>query len=130
MAAASSRLNSEGEGQMKRITKEKLQELQGLARLLAVMGVRNNTELENLHCGMTPSSKTGDFSDVKVVSPCREIEWNRISRLDDEEMRSLMLSIEWALEAALYAYENLSIKDRKATLRRVVSLRTYDLPKT
>jgi hypothetical protein len=114
---------------MKRITKEKLQELQGLAKLLAVMGVRNNTELENLHCGMTPSSKTGDFSDVKVVSPYREIEWDRLSRLDDEEMRSLMLSIERALEAALYAYENLSDEDRKATLKCIVSQRTYDLPK-
>ena len=114
---------------MKRITKEKLQELHGLAKLLAVMGVRNNTELESLHCGMSPFSKNGDFSDVKVVSPCREIEWNRLSRLDDEEMRSLMLSIERALEAALYAYENLSDKDRKAILKRVISQRTYDLPK-
>jgi hypothetical protein len=115
---------------MKRITKEKLQELHSLAKLLAVMGVRNNIELENLHSGMSPFSETGDFSDIKVVSPCREIDWNRLSRLDDEEMRSLMLSIERALEAALYAYENLSIKDRKATLRRVVSQRTYDLPRT
>jgi uncharacterized protein YlaN (UPF0358 family) len=115
---------------MKRITKEKLQELQGLAKLLTVIGVRNNTELENLHCGKSPSSETGDFSDVKVVSPNREIEWNRLSRLDDEEMRSLMLSIERALEAALYAYENLSEKDRTATLKCVMSQRTYDLPRT
>ena len=87
---------------MKRIPKEKRQELQGLAKLLAVMGVRNNTELESLHSGMSPSSETGDFSDVKVVSPRREIEWNRLSRLDDEEMRSLMLSIERALEILLF----------------------------
>jgi len=115
---------------MKRITKEKLQELQGLAKLLAVMGVRNNTELENYHCGMTPSSEIGDYSDVKVVSPYREIEWNRLSRLDDDEMRSLMLSIEKALEVALCAYENLSDEDRKAALKRVVAQRTYDLPRT
>ena len=115
---------------MKRITKEKLQELQGLAKLLAVMGVRNNTELEDLHCGMTPSSETGDFSDVKVVSPYREIEWNRLSRLDDEEMRSLMLSIERALEMALCAYENLSDEDRKTALKFIMSQRTYDLPRT
>ena len=114
---------------MKRISKEKLQELQGLAKLLAVMGVRNNTELENLHCGISPSSETGDFSDVKVVSPHREIEWNRLSRLDDEEMRSLMLSIERALEAALCAYEHLSDEDRKVALKGVVPQRTYDLPR-
>ena len=112
---------------MKRIPKDKLQELQNLAKLLAVMGVRNNSELENLHSGMSPASETGDFSDVKVVSPNREIEWNRLSRLDDEEMRSLMLSIERALEMALCAYESLSDKDRKATLRGVMSQRTYDL---
>ena len=112
---------------MKRIPKERLQELQGLAKLLAVMGVRNNTELENLHCGKSPSSETGDFSDVKVVSPRREIEWNRLSRIDDEEMRSLMLSIERDLEAALCAYECLSDEDRKAALKGVMSQRTYDL---
>ena len=115
---------------MKRITKEKLQELQGLAKLLAVMGVRNNTELESLHCGMTPSSKAEDFSDVKVVSPYREIKWNRLSRFDDEEMRSLMLSIERALEMALCAYENLSDEDKKTALKFVMSQRTYDLPRT
>ena len=130
LVAASSRLNSERESQMKRITKEKLQELHGLAKLLTVMGVRNNPKLEDLHSGMSPYSETGDFSDVKVVSPYREIEWNRLSRLDDEEMRSLMLSIERDMEAALYAYERLSVKDRKATLRRVLSRRTYDLPRT
>ena len=113
---------------MKRITKERLQELQGLAKLLAVMGVRNNSELENLHSGMSPSSETGDYSDIKVVSPRREIEWNRLSRLDDEEMRSLMLSIERALEATLCAYERLSDEERKAALRGVISQRTYDLP--
>jgi len=54
---------------MNRITKERLQELQGLAKLLAVMGVRNNTELEHLHRGISPSSDIGDYSDVKVVLP-------------------------------------------------------------
>jgi hypothetical protein len=32
-----------------------------------------NTHLENLHAGMSPSSETGDFSDVNVVSPYGEI---------------------------------------------------------
>ena len=61
MAVASSCLILEGESQMERITRDKLQELQGLAKLLAVMCVKNNTELENLHSGMSPSSETGDF---------------------------------------------------------------------
>jgi hypothetical protein len=28
-----------------------------------------NSELENLHAGVTPSSATGDYTDVKVVTP-------------------------------------------------------------
>jgi hypothetical protein len=32
-----------------------------------------NSELENLHAGKFSSSKTGDYSDVKVISPDREI---------------------------------------------------------
>lgn len=63
-----------------------------LARVIA-QAVRNS-ELENLHAGMSPSSKTGDYSDVKVVSPYGEIAWNNLSRFDDEEMRVLMLDIE------------------------------------
>jgi len=43
-----------------------------LAKLIAFECFRN-TELENLHAGKFPSSKTGDYSDVKVVSPYGEI---------------------------------------------------------
>jgi hypothetical protein len=32
-----------------------------------------NTELEDYHAGMFPSSKAGDYSDVKVVSPFGKI---------------------------------------------------------
>jgi len=45
-----------------------------LALGMAVMCVRN-TFLEDLHAGAGPSSKTEDYSDVKVVSPFGEIEW-------------------------------------------------------
>ncbi|MCL2163343.1 MAG: hypothetical protein FWH55_02895 [Oscillospiraceae bacterium] len=75
------------------IKKEKIDELKKFAKLLAVEGVRNNTDLEDLHAGVSPSSKTGDFSDVKVITPFGEIEWNHVSRINDEEMRSLMLSV-------------------------------------
>jgi hypothetical protein len=64
-----------------------------LARLIALHGVRN-TELENLHSGINPSSKTGDFSDVFVVTPFGEIPWKNLSRMSDVEMRSLMLDVE------------------------------------
>ncbi len=42
-----------------------------VAKLLAKQCFRNT--IEDLHCGTSPSSKTGDFSDVVVRSPYGEI---------------------------------------------------------
>ena len=49
-----------------------------------------NTFLEDLHAGIHPDSATGDYTDVKVVSPFGEIPWNRLGRISDAEMRILM----------------------------------------
>jgi hypothetical protein len=58
------------------------------AHMLAFHCVRNSS-LEQLHAGVFPSSKTGDYTDVKVVSPYGEIAWPRVSRMSDEEMKQL-----------------------------------------
>jgi len=113
---------------MRKINEEKRQELDHFAKLLAVMGVRNNTDLEYLHSGITPSSKTGDYTDVKVITPYGEIEWNKLSRISDKEMRSLMLSIEKALLMTLCGYESLSDEDRNFLRESIISQRSYDLP--
>ena len=63
-----------------------------LAKSLAVLCVRN-TFLEDLHSGITPSSQSGDYSDVKVVTPYGEIPWCKLSRLSDDEMKCLMKEI-------------------------------------
>lgn len=63
-----------------------------LAKLMALRCFRN-TKLENLHAGVFPDSSTGDYSDVKVVSPFGEIEWPRLARFDDNEMRALMIDV-------------------------------------
>ena len=42
---------------------------------------------------MFPSSNTGDYSDVKVISPFGEIAWIKLSRLSDEEMKTLMIDV-------------------------------------
>ncbi len=64
-----------------------------LARILAMLCVRN-TKLEDLHAGITPVSKTGDYSDVMVIdAEGREIPWTEVSHLDDEAMRALMCQI-------------------------------------
>jgi hypothetical protein len=63
-----------------------------LSKVMAHQCFRN-TKLENLHAGLSPSSKTGDFSDVKVVSPYGEIPWTRVSRFNDDEMKELMIDV-------------------------------------
>ncbi len=50
-----------------------------------MVGTARNS-LENIHAGISPSSKTGDFSDVKVVTPYGEIPWNKLSRISNKEM--------------------------------------------
>ena len=52
-----------------------------------------NSELENLHAGVTPDSATGDYTDVKVVTPYGEIPWAQLSRISDEEMKALMIDV-------------------------------------
>jgi hypothetical protein len=63
-----------------------------LAKSIAALCVRN-TFLEDLHCGTTPSSQSGDYSDVKVVTPFGEIPWRNLSRISDAEMKYLMKEI-------------------------------------
>jgi hypothetical protein len=71
---------------------------------MAVMCVRN-TFLEDLHAGTGPSSKIGDYSDVKVISPYGEIEWVKLSRISDDEMRQLMKEVVNKLYSVLLRLE-------------------------
>ena len=70
----------------------KKEDAKRLAIGMAVYCVRN-TFLEDLHAGTVPTSKAGDYSDVKVVSPYGEIPWTKLSRLDNDEMRTLMREV-------------------------------------
>ena len=63
-----------------------------LAKSIAALCVRN-TFLEDLHAGITPSSQSGDYADVKVGTPYGEIPWREVSRISDEEMKRLMKEI-------------------------------------
>jgi hypothetical protein len=63
-----------------------------LAKLMALRCFRN-TLLEDFHAGKVPVSKTGDYSDVKVVTPDRAIPWAELSRLNDHEMQLLMIDV-------------------------------------
>ena len=108
------------------LNKDRIKELGDLAKLIAVEGVRNNTDLEDLHSGITPSSATGDFSDVKVVTPYGEIDWNRVSRISDKEMRSLMLSVERAIEMVMVKYETCETYEKQMLIKFIKTQRTYD----
>ena len=74
------------------ISPEVRRRLDTLAKIMVNHCVRN-TFLEDLHAGTAPSSKAGDYSDVKVVTPYGEIPWNDLSRLDDDEMKRLMKEV-------------------------------------
>lgn len=64
-----------------------------MAKTLAMMCVRN-TGLETLHAGIVPVTYAGDYSDVRVIdADGREIGWNAVSHLDDDQMRALMKEI-------------------------------------
>lgn len=64
-----------------------------MAKTLAMMCVRN-TGLEALHAGIVPVTHAGDYSDVRVIdADGREIAWNDVSHLDDDQMRDLMREI-------------------------------------
>jgi len=64
-----------------------------LAKIMAMMCVRN-TKLEDIHAGVVPVSKTGDYSDVMVVdADGRKLPWTEVSHFDDDAMCDLMRQI-------------------------------------
>ena len=60
---------------------------------MASMCVRN-TMLEDIHAGIEPVTRTGDFSDVLVIdADGRRIPWPEVSRIGNDEMRDLMREV-------------------------------------
>ncbi len=66
--------------------------LKKLAKAFAVLAVRNSF-LEDLHSGKVPDTTTGDYTDVKIITPTQEIPWNELSRLNNAEMKRLMKEV-------------------------------------
>jgi hypothetical protein len=63
-----------------------------LAKYMVLQCFRNSI-LEDLHAGTSPSSASGDYSDVTVSSPYGVIPWPKVSRLNDDEMKRLMIDV-------------------------------------
>jgi hypothetical protein len=66
---------------------------QRLAKYIVLNFFRNSV-LEYLNAGIAPDSKTGDFSDVTVLTSKGEIPWNEVSRIHDAEMKAIMDHLE------------------------------------
>jgi hypothetical protein len=63
------------------------------AKIMTAACVRRGY-LEKLHAGTIPVTHTGDYSDVKVVdADGREIPWNLVSRINQDEMKTLITGI-------------------------------------
>ncbi|HEV2692912.1 MAG TPA: hypothetical protein VG347_08470 [Verrucomicrobiae bacterium] len=63
------------------------------AKIMAAACMRRGY-LEKLHEGTSPVTRTGDYSDVRVIdAEGREIPWNQVSRINQDEMKKLMISV-------------------------------------
>lgn len=87
-------------------------ERQALARatLALVETCVRNTKIEDWHAGREVVSPAGDFSDVKIVSPAREIPYLEASRISDAEMKA------WMIEVTNRVFTFLSFPDRPIQL--------------
>jgi hypothetical protein len=65
---------------------------QRLAKYLVLQCVRNSM-LEDFHAGISPTSASGDYSDVNVSTPYGVIPWPKVSRLNDDEMKRVMIDV-------------------------------------
>lgn len=93
--------------------------------LLIAYHVRNTLEGlhsgEGLRAGKFPKSLTGDYTDVKVITPEREIPWNDLSRISEEEMHFLMLKIEEVIRYILLT--------KQKTIEKIGEKKFYDILK-
>lgn len=64
-----------------------------LAKRITVNCVRN-TQLELIHQGVSPVTKTGDYGDVRVIDgEGTEIPWTKVSHITDAAMKELMITV-------------------------------------
>jgi hypothetical protein len=85
------------------------------AKDIAALCVRM-TCIESIHAGRIPQSKTGDYSDVKVVTPSGEIPWAEVSRMSDDEMRQFMQQVTDRLYTVLAQIDDVDFMERLHSL--------------
>jgi hypothetical protein len=67
-------------------------QLKLFAKSITLTCVREGS-IEKFHQGRGAYSKTGDYTDVTVVTPFGEIPWNEVIHISQEEMKKLMQEI-------------------------------------
>ncbi len=98
-----------------------------LVRTIALRCMRN-TMIENIHAGLVPVTRTGDYSDVTVIdADARRIPWPEVSHLDDDAMRALMRQVVDRLYIFQVRAEGPGFLDQIGRLMEVASL--WDEPK-
>ena len=98
-----------------------------LIRTMVVTCVKN-TLIEDVHAGLTPVTKTGDYTDVTVIdADGRRIPWPDVSHIDDDQMRDLMLQVVDRLHTFTVRSNALDFLDRIGPWMDVAS--RWDEPK-
>jgi hypothetical protein len=98
-----------------------------LALGMALLCVRN-TCIEDVHAGIEPHSPSGDFSDVKVVTPVGEIPWRNVSRIRNDEMRVFMTQVVDRLYTVLLRVDDPEFVERMDQYARRMT-RAWGAPK-
>ena len=94
-----------------------------VAKAMAMFWVRN-TQLDNLHAGIVPVTRTGDYCDVTVIdADGRRIPWPEVSHFDDDAMRDLMRQV----VDRLYTFQELAGDPRMSKLAERVLFTTSRL---
>jgi hypothetical protein len=95
--------------------------------MAGVPPLRSQHRIEDIHAGIGPYSASGDFSDVKVVTPAGEIPWPRLSRIRDDEMRAFMKQVVDRLYTVLLRVDNPEFIERMDRYARRMT-RGWDAP--
>ena len=86
-----------------------------------------NSPIESLHAGIVPYTETGDYTDVRVVTPKGEIPWNELSRINNNEMKELMIRASESLAGLLLLKaEAPDAFDMVAAVHRMAYARNWD----
>lgn len=96
-----------------------------LAKTIALCAFRN-TFLEDIHAGTEPFSEAGDYSDVKVVTPRGEIPWAEVSRINNDEMRTLMKEAVNKVYTILLRLEDPAFVERMEEMMRCMTCQWDD----